>query len=74
MQVRQSARFDDSAYSPMKRAKLVFKFFKTMIALGPQAFEATKSSHIGKTYGLPETTVRKIKARFRNELSFGDGK
>jgi hypothetical protein len=63
-------------YSRLKRAKYVFRFFRTMAALGPQAFEATKSAHVGRTYGMPTETVKRIKARFRNELSIGgpDGK
>ncbi len=73
--MRQSARFDDSAYSPLRRAKYVFKFFRTMVAEGQLAFERTKSAHVSRTYGLPVETVKRIKARFRNELSFsGEGK
>lgn len=64
---------DASAYSPLRRAKLVFKFFKTMVELGPTQFEATKSVHLARTYGLPVETVKKIKARFRCELSFPGG-
>lgn len=71
--MRQSARFDDSAYTPMRRAKYCFRFFRHMVALGPQAFEATKSVHVGRTYGLPVETVKKIKAKFRRELGGGGG-
>lgn len=45
-----------------------------MSEVGPAAFEATQSKHIGATYGIPPEYVRAIKARFRNELSFGEGK
>ena len=57
----------------LRSAKYVFKFFRTMVAEGPQAFEATKSVHVGRTYGLDTDTVKRIKARFRNELSFPGG-
>lgn len=73
--MRQSARFDDSAYTRLMRAKHVFRFFRTMVELGPKAFEATKSVHVGRTYGLETDVVKRIKARFRCELSFnGEGK
>jgi hypothetical protein len=68
--MRQSAKCNATAYTPLMRAKHVFRFFRTMVELGPKAFEATKSAHVGRTYGLPTETVKRIKARFRNELSF----
>ena len=71
--MRQSARFDASAYSRMRRAKYVFRFFRTMVALGPKAFEETKSFHVSRTYGLPVDVVKRIKAKFRREIGGGGG-
>jgi hypothetical protein len=45
-----------------------------MAELGAEAFERTQSRHIGKTYGVDPAFVRALKARHRNELSFGEGK
>jgi hypothetical protein len=39
--------------------------------------ETTQSHHIARTYGLPDSFINQLKvlkARFRNELSFGGGK
>ena len=72
--MRQSARFDDSSYTRLRRVKHVFWFFREMVNEGPIAFEKTVSRHIARTFGLETETVKRIKARFRNELSFGEGK
>lgn len=36
--------------------------------------EQTKSKHVGATYGVDVELVKRIKARFRTELMFGEGK
>lgn len=63
------------AYSRLRRAKTLFRVVRQLAALGPAVFERSKSAHLGPTYGLDPSTARKVKARYRNELSFGgDGK
>lgn len=64
-----------AAYRPIRRLRNAFWFVREMARSGSAALEATKSVHVGPTYGLPVETVKRIKARFRNELSFsGEGK
>lgn len=62
--------------SRLRRVIYVFRFIRNMAALGPDSLEATKSRFVAVTYGVDVETVKRIKARFRNELSFGgsDGK
>ena len=66
------------AYTRLKRVKDAFKFIRSCARMGPVELERTKSRHVAGTYGLRENgdveLVKRIKARFRNELSFGDGK
>lgn len=57
-----------------RSAKRVFWFFREILNNWPADFERTKSVHIARTYNLDVETVKRIKARFRNELSFGEGK
>lgn len=57
------------------RVKRVFWFFSELVKDGPIVFERSKSAHIAKTFQLETELVKRIKARFRCELSFGgDGK
>lgn len=58
------------AYSRLRRAKDVFKFIRSMARQGSQRLEGTQSRFVAVTYGIPCETVKRIKARFRNELSF----
>lgn len=61
------------AYTRLRRAKDVFKHIRTSAREG--FLERTQSRFVGSTYGIPVETVKAIKARFRNELSFsGEGK
>ena len=46
-----------------------FKFIRSMSREHPPKFEQTVSAHVGKTYGVPADFVKRIKARFRTELS-----
>jgi hypothetical protein len=64
------------AYSRLRRVKDAFAFIKGRAASGPGELERTQSKHVSQTYGLNDVElVKRIKARFRNELSFsGDGK
>ena len=61
-------------YTLAMREAHVEQFILTMSALGPEHFERTQSKQIGPTYGIDPAFVRSVKARFRNELSFGEGK
>lgn len=72
--MRQSARFDDSAYSRFRKLRRTFWFFSEFLKRWPAEFEATQSRHIAKTNQLEIETVKKIKARFRRAPVCGDGK
>ena len=61
------------AYSRLRRAKDSFRFIRNMARQGSQRLEGTQSRFVALTYGIPAETVKRIKARFRNELSFSDG-
>jgi hypothetical protein len=61
-------------YSRFRRLRRAYWFIKTMASEGSAALENTKSKHVAVTYGLDQQTIKKMKAKFRNELSFGDGK
>lgn len=58
----------------LRRVIYAFRFIRNQAAKGPDALEHTKSRFVAITYGIDTETVKKIKARFRNELSFGEGK
>lgn len=60
-----------AAYPRLKRVKDAFRFIRSMALQGSASLEATKARHVGQTYGIEADLVRRIKARFRNELSFG---
>jgi hypothetical protein len=62
------------AYSRLRRVIDAFKFIRWSAEQGPVELERTKSRHVGATYGVEAELVKRIKARFRNELSFGEGK
>lgn len=64
-----------TAYTRLRRVKDAFRFIRDCAALGPGALERTQSVHVARTYGIERDVVKRIKARFRNELSFsGEGK
>jgi hypothetical protein len=60
-----------TGYSDLRRLRRAYWFIKTMAAEGSASLERTQSKHVAQTYGLDQATVKRIKARFRNELSFG---
>jgi hypothetical protein len=60
-------------YTPLMRAKHAFWFIRKMADESSASLEATQSKHIGPTYGLKPDLIKRIKARFRNELSFRGG-
>lgn len=65
------------AYSRLRRVIHAFRFVRDMANQGSESLERTKAKHIAATYGLGSggtELVKRIKARFRNELSFGEGK
>lgn len=63
-----------SPYTRLQRVRHAFRFIRNMASISPAALERTKSFHVAQTYGVEQSLVKRIKARFRNELSFGDGK
>ena len=64
-----------TGYTTFRRLRRAYWFIKTMAAEGSASLERTQSKHVAKTYGLDQALIKRIKARFRNELSFGsDGK
>ena len=63
-----------AAYPRSKRVRHAMWFIGEMSTLGPRKFEATKSRHVAATYGLEEQLIKRMKARKRTELSFGEGK
>jgi hypothetical protein len=58
----------------LRRVLYAYRFIRKMAGEGAVSLEATKSRFVALTYGIEESLVKKMKARFRNELSFGDGK
>lgn len=58
----------------LQRVKYCFRFIRDRAAEGSIALEATQSRFVASTYGVEQSLVKRIKARFRNELSFGEGK
>jgi hypothetical protein len=68
------------AYPRGRRVRDAFRFIKTMAGRGSESLERTKSREVARTFGLfingqPDAgLVKRIKAKFRNELSFGEGK
>lgn len=62
------------AYSRLRRVKDAMRFINAMAKRGPRLFEATKSIEVARTYQIEPELVRRMKARKRTELSFGEGK
>jgi hypothetical protein len=58
-------------YGPLRRMKTAYRFIRSMADRGPEYLERTQSRHVGPTYGLPPSLIKQMKAKFRNELSFG---
>lgn len=61
-----------------RRLRNAYSFIRSMARDYPQHFERTKSREVARTYGLLDSSgepesglVRRMKKRFRCELSFG---
>ena len=59
----------------LRRVIYAFRFIRDRARVSPAAMERTQSRFVANTYGIETALVKRIKARFRNELSFsGEGK
>lgn len=58
----------------LRRVIYAFRFIRDRARAGSFELERTQSKHVAATYGLEVDLVKRMKARFRNELSFGEGK
>lgn len=58
------------AYGRGKRVRYAYRFIRNMARQGSYALERTQSRFVGVTYGVEESLVKRMKKRFRNELSF----
>lgn len=71
----QPIRPPSEAYPRFRRVRDAFKFIRNQSRKGPESLERTKAARVAETYGLETSLIKRIKARFRNELSFvGEGK
>lgn len=62
-------------YTRLRRVKDAFKHIKKMFAISATDGERTISKEVANTYGVETALVKRMKARFRNELSpIGEGK
>lgn len=59
------------AYSRLRRVRHAVWFIREMSKRAE--FEGTKSLHVGRTYGLEPSLIKRLKAKYRNELSFPEG-
>lgn len=55
----------------LRRVIYAFRFIRNQARVSPDAMERTKSRFVANTYGVEVELVKRMKARFRNELSFG---
>jgi hypothetical protein len=62
-----------SAYSRGRRVRDAFRFIRDRSREGSASLEGTKAKFVAQTYGIETNLVKRIKARFRNELSFNEG-
>jgi hypothetical protein len=62
------------AYSRFRRIRTAYRAVKLCAAHSLCALERTQSRHLGPTYGIEPELVKRIKQKFRNELSFSEGK
>lgn len=61
-------------YSRLRRVIYAYRFIRNQARHGSAALESTISRRVSDTYGLNDTElVKRMKARFRNELSFVGG-
>lgn len=64
----------ERAYPFRRRVRDAHRFIRTTARdHGAAALERTQARFVAQTYGVALTLVRKMKAKFRNELSFSDG-
>lgn len=73
----ETARLIDhrAFYTRLRRVKDAFRFIRSRALVSPEAMERTKAARVAQTYGIETELVKRMKARFRNELSFiGEGK
>lgn len=63
----------EAAYPRGKRVRDAFRFIRDRARTGSAELERTKARFVAQTYGLETNLIKKIKARFRNELSFSEG-
>jgi hypothetical protein len=64
----------EQAYSRSRRVRHAFWFIRRQAKEGSQSLERTQSKHVGRTYGIEPSLIKRIKAKYRCELSFGEGK
>lgn len=70
---RELREMIERAYPRGRRVRDAFRFIRDRARLGSGPLERTKAKFIADTYGLETALIKKMKARFRNELSFSDG-
>ena len=70
----QPFKTHSQAYGRLRRIKYAYRFIKSRAGVSPAALERTISRLVAGTYGIETELVKRMKARFRNELSFGEGK
>jgi hypothetical protein len=59
----------------LRRVIYAFRFIRNQARISAATMEATKSRFVALTYGIETDLVKRMKARFRNELSIpGEGK
>lgn len=65
----------EQAYPRFRRVKDAFRFVRNRALVSSEAMERTKAAKVAQTYGIETELVKRMKAKFRNELSFsGSGK
>lgn len=62
-----------SAYPRGRRVRDAFRFIRDRAREGSFQLERTKARFVAQTYGLETNLIKRMKAKFRNELSFSEG-
>ena len=70
---RELAEQISKAYPRGRRVRDAFRFIRDRAREGSHQLETTKARHVAITYGIECDLVRRMKAHFRNELSFSEG-
>jgi hypothetical protein len=60
--------------SRFSRIRYAYRFIRDSARRGSEQLERTKARFVAMTYGVETELVKRMKQRFRNELSFGEGK